>query len=232
MSALPEASEKRAAVQSMFDRIAPRYDVINRLMTGGLDQRWRRHALAAASVGPGDLVLDLACGTGDLCQQAAALGASVVGADFSREMLRGAVRRGVAAVFVQADAERLPLPAASVDVVTCGFALRNFGSLERAFEEIGRVLRPAGRIALLDVDRPSSRAIAVAHSLYFDRVVPLVGGLLSDREAYRYLPESTAYLPDANELRAGLEKVGLEEIRQQRFLFGAVQLWLGRKGVA
>ena len=229
MSPLPPAPQKRAAVRSMFDRIAPRYDTMNRLMTGGLDQRWRRSALRGAAVGEGDLVLDLACGTGDLSEQAVALGATVVGADFAREMLRAAQRRRVAARFVQADAEGLPLPSASVDVVTCGFALRNFGSLERALAEVARVLRPGGRIALLDVDRPRSRLVAAAHSVYFDQIVPLLGSLLSDREAYRYLPESTAYLPDANELRAMLEKIGLEDLEQRRFLLGSAQLWLGRR---
>ncbi len=232
MSALPSPTEKRAAVRTMFDLIAPRYDAMNRLMTGGLDQRWRRSALRAASVGEGDLVLDLACGTGDLCEQAAALGATVVGIDFSREMLRGAHKRGVEAALVQGDAEALPLPTACVDVVTCGFALRNFGSLDRALTEVARVLRPGGRIALLDVDRPRSPLVAAGHSFYFDRIVPLVGGLLSDRQAYRYLPESTAYLPDANELRAMLEKLGLEEVEQRRLLMGTAQLWLGRKGGA
>lgn len=232
MSALPPPAEKRAAVQSMFDRVAPRYDLVNRLMTGGLDQRWRRRALREASVGPGDRMLDLACGTGDLCEQAAALGASVIGVDFSQEMLRGARRRRIDAAFTRADAESLPLSANSIDVVACGFALRNFDSLERAFAEIGRVLRPGGRIALLDVDRPRARSIAAAHSFYFDRVVPRVGGFLSDRQAYRYLPESTVYLPDANELCAMLERVGFEAIAQRRFLFGSAQLWLGRKAEA
>ena len=232
MTALPSGPEKRAAVQSMFDRIAPRYDVVNRLLTLGLDQRWRRSALKAACVGAGDRVLDLACGTGDLCEQAAALGASVVGADFAREMLRAAQRRAVDADFVQADAENLPLAAASVDVVTCGFSLRNFSCLERALAEVARVLRPGGRIALLDVDRPRSRLVAAGHSFYFDRIVPGVGGLLSDRPAYRYLPESTAYLPEANQLRATLEKLGLEDIEPRHFLLGTAQLWLGRKGAA
>jgi len=232
MTSLPPAPEKRAAVRSMFDRIAPRYDALNRILTGGLDQRWRRQSLRATGVGPGDLVLDLACGTGDLAERCVARGARVIGADFAREMLRGARRRAVAADFVQGDAECLPLSDASVDVVTCGFALRNFGSLDRAFAEIGRVLRPGGRIALLDVDRPRSRAIAFLHSLHFDHLVPFVGGLLSDRQAYRYLPESTAYLPAPDEMRALLEKQGLVDVAQRRFLFGTAQLWLGRKAPA
>ncbi len=232
MSSLPEAPEKRAAVKSMFDRIAPRYDTLNRMLTLGLDQHWRRKSLDAAGVKAGDVVLDIACGTGDLSEQCAARGARVIGTDFAREMLRGASRRGIAADFVQGDAERLPIPDSSIDVVTCGFALRNFGSLDTAFSEIGRVLRPGGRISLLDVDRPGSRLVAAVHSFHFDRIVPFVGGLMSDRQAYRYLPESTVYLPEANEMRAMLEKHGLVEVEQRRFLFGTAQLWLGRKGDA
>ena len=230
MSALPPPSEKRASVQRMFDRIAPRYDVMNRLLTGGLDQSWRRRALAAAGVGAGDRLLDLACGTGDLSELAVKRGATVIGADFAREMLRGARRRGIAAAFVQGDAEALPLPDASVDVVTCGFALRNFGSLDGALGEIARVLRPGGRIALLDVDRPKWRWVAAVHSFHFDRIVPLVGGLLSDRDAYRYLPASTVYLPEVEEMRAMLEKHGLGAIECRRYFLGTAQLWLGEKG--
>jgi demethylmenaquinone methyltransferase/2-methoxy-6-polyprenyl-1,4-benzoquinol methylase len=212
----------------MFDRIAPRYDLLNRLLTGGLDQRWRRVALRTIGVGPGDRVLDLACGTGDLAEQAVLLGADVIGADFALQMLCGAQRRCLGAALVQADAEGLPLPDACVDVVTCGFALRNFGSLERVLDEVVRVLRPGGRIALLDVDRPDQPLIGAAHALYFDRVVPAIGGVVSDRDAYRYLPASTAYLPPADAFRAHLTTRGLEGITRRRFLFGVAQLWTGR----
>ena len=228
---LPPADEKRARVQSMFDRIAPRYDALNRLLTVGLDQRWRRIALDAIAVGPGDLVLDLACGTGDLAEQASDRGATVVGVDFSREMLRGAMRRGIASAWVQGDAEGLPVPDGSVDVATCGFALRNFASLETAMAELARVLRPGGRLALIEVDRPDQAWIGAAHSLYFDRVVPAIGGWLSDRDAYRYLPESTSYLPPADELRAMLERVGFEGVAKRRFLLGAAQMITARRAV-
>jgi demethylmenaquinone methyltransferase/2-methoxy-6-polyprenyl-1,4-benzoquinol methylase len=212
----------------MFERIAPRYDLLNRLLTGGLDQRWRRVALGVAGVGAGDRVLDLACGTGDLSEQAALLGARVVGIDFAGEMLRGARRRGIEVGFVQGDAEALPLPDASVDVVSCGFALRNFASLDTALDEVVRVLRPGGRIALLEVDRPDTAWIGAAHSFYFDRVVPAIGGLLSDREAYRYLPESTTYLPSAQRFQEMLAARGLVRVERRRFLLGAAQLWTGR----
>jgi demethylmenaquinone methyltransferase/2-methoxy-6-polyprenyl-1,4-benzoquinol methylase len=222
--ALPAGAEKRAAVQAMFDRIAPRYDALNRLLTGGLDQRWRRRALGAVGVGPGDLVLDLACGTGDLAEAAAARGARVIGVDFSRGMLRGARHRGVAAALAQGDAAALPLPAGAADVAVCGFALRNFTALASVFAELVRVLAPGGRLALLDVDRPRARWLAAAHTLYFDRAVPRIGGWLSDRAAYAYLPRSTAYLPPERELLAMLVRAGFERVAKQRLLLGAAQL--------
>lgn len=224
---LPSGREKHVLVRDMFDRIAPRYDVMNRLISAGLDQRWRRIALAAISVGPGDHVLDLACGTGDLAEQAAARGADVIGVDFAGVMLHHAQRRAVPAAFVQGDAAALPFGDASRSVVTCGFALRNFVSLPAVFAELARVLEPGGRIALIDVDRPTSRVVRFAHSLYFDRVVPFLGRLLSDRDAYRYLPESTAYLPPSDELLEMLRKAGFERVERRGLMFGAAQILTG-----
>ncbi|MCL4685890.1 ubiquinone/menaquinone biosynthesis methyltransferase [Myxococcota bacterium] len=228
-STLPVGAAKRAAVQAMFDRIAPRYDVLNRLLTGGLDQRWRRIALDAIAVGPGDAVLDLACGTGNLAEQAIARGADALGIDFARGMLRGAQRRRVSARFAQADAAALPLPDSSIDAVVCGFALRNFTALPPVFAELARVLTPGGRIALLDVDRPPSRLVAAGHSLYFDRVVPRIGGWLSDRSAYAYLPRSTSYLPAEPALLAMLRDAGFRDVHKRRFLLGAAQLLTARR---
>jgi demethylmenaquinone methyltransferase/2-methoxy-6-polyprenyl-1,4-benzoquinol methylase len=214
----------------MFDRIAPRYDALNRIMSMGLDQRWRRRALEKIRVGPGDLVVDLACGTGDFCELVAARGARAIGVDFAREMLRQAQARGLGFPKVQGDGEWLPFATGTIDVVTCGFALRNFVSLEAVLREIARILRPGGRIALVDVDRPDWAPLRAAHSLYFDRVVPLVGGILSDRSAYRYLPKSTAYLPPPDALRRLLSGVGFLELEREIVLLGSAQILTGVRG--
>jgi demethylmenaquinone methyltransferase/2-methoxy-6-polyprenyl-1,4-benzoquinol methylase len=233
LSGLPSGEEKRAVVRAMFDRIAPRYDRMNRLMTAGLDQRWRRLALDCVGVGPGDRLIDLACGTGDLCELARARGARPIGVDFAREMLRCARRRGAGAELVQADGAALPFPAACANALTCGFALRNFASLPPIFAEAARVLEPGGRVALLEVDRPANPVLRAGHALYFERVVPLLGALLADRAAYAYLPRSAAYLPSPPELRALLEKAGFEQVRRRALLFGAVQLVTAvRRGAA
>jgi len=226
---LPAAEDKSARVQAMFDQIAPRYDLLNRVLTFGLDQRWRRATLDAARIRSGDRVLDLACGTGDLVDGARARGARVIGADFSREMLRGARTRETGASFVQADAQDLPLPDATMRVVTCGFALRNFASLDVALREMARVLAPGGRIALLEVDRPNAPIIRAGHSLYFDRIVPWIGGLISDRDAYRYLPESTVYLPPGAELAKRLAEAGFDEVERRPLLLGAAQILTGTR---
>jgi len=208
----------------MFDRIAPRYDRMNRLMTVGLDQSWRRCALDAIGVGAGDRLVDLACGTGDLSELARARGANVVGVDFALEMLRGGHARGIDARFVQADGAQLPLRDGWASTLTCGFALRNFVSLPEIFGEAARVLEPGGRMALLEVDRPANPLIAAGHAFYFDRVVPVLGAVLSDRAAYAYLPKSTAYLPAQDELLTWIADAGFEQAHKRSFLLGAAQL--------
>ncbi len=229
-SPLPHGAEKRVAVRAMFERIAPRYDSLNRLLTLGLDQRWRRRALDAVEAGPGDRLVDLATGTGDLAEMAAARGARVIGVDYTRGMLRGAQRRAVPAHLVQGDAERLPLAAESADVLVCGFSLRNFVSLAVVFREMSRVLAPGGRIALLDVDTPAPRLVRAGHALYFDRIVPRIGALLSDRAAYRYLPRSVSYLPARAELLGLLREVGFGALRHHPLGLGSAQLVTGVRG--
>lgn len=224
---LPTGDEKRVRVREMFDRIAPRYDALNRVISMGLDQRWRRRSLDKISVGPKDRVIDLACGTGDFCELVRIRGATVIGVDFALQMLREGQSRGLGCDSVQGDGEWLPFRSASVDVVTCGFALRNFVSLDAVLREIARVLKPAGRVALIDVDRPTWAPLRAAHSLYFDRLVPLIGGLVSDRVAYRYLPQSTAYLPPPKELCEMLTRAGFAEVERETLLLGSAQILTG-----
>ncbi len=227
---LPSGEDKRVRVRDMFDRIAPRYDALNRVMSVGMDQRWRRRALDKIDVGPTDLVVDLACGTGDFCALVAGRGAKVIGVDFALQMLKQGRTRGLDFRSVQGDGEWLPFRSASVDVVTCGFALRNFVSLSAVLSEIARILKPGGRTALIDVDRPAWGPIRAAHSLYFDHVVPMVGGLVSDRQAYRYLPQSTAYLPPPEELRSMMSGAGFLEVDRESLFLGSAQILTGARG--
>ena len=218
---LPEGEAKAAAVRGMFDAIAPRYDLVNRIMTFGLDQRWRRDAVRRLELPPGSVVLDLAAGTGDLCAEAERQGLRPVGVDLALGMLKAT---HASAPRAQGDITRLPVPDAAVDGALCGFALRNVVSLDELFAELGRTVRPGGRIGLLEVDRPDNPVVRWGHHLYFDRVVPVIGGVLSDRDAYRYLPASTAYLPPRFELLARLAQAGFQRVEHRRFLLGAAQL--------
>jgi demethylmenaquinone methyltransferase/2-methoxy-6-polyprenyl-1,4-benzoquinol methylase len=198
----------------MFDAIAPRYDLINRLMTFGLDQSWRRTTITALALPADATVLDLACGTGDLCRLAARAGYRVVGADLSAGMLAANHR---ARALVQADCGRLPFPDGTFDGLVCGYALRNFTDLAAALNETARVLRPGGRLAVLEVDAPTSPALRAGYHIWFDKVVPALGGALSDQDAYHYLPRSVAYLPASSELRrlliaAGYSAVGIRPL--------------------
>jgi demethylmenaquinone methyltransferase / 2-methoxy-6-polyprenyl-1,4-benzoquinol methylase len=224
MSALPSPAEKRGHVERMFDRISGRYDWMNRLMTLGLDRSWRRAAVDALAIRPGDTVLDLGCGTGDLAEEARRRGARVIGVDISSGMLRHALARRISAVFTRADALRLPLADACCDAVVSGFALRNLTDVAVALHEAGRVLRPDGRLALLEVDTPANAALRLGHRLYFETVVPQLGRLLSDGDASAYLPESVAYLPSEPALFAMLREAGFRESRKRRFLGGSAQL--------
>jgi demethylmenaquinone methyltransferase/2-methoxy-6-polyprenyl-1,4-benzoquinol methylase len=215
---LPEGDEKVRAVRTMFDTIAPRYDLVNRLMTFGLDRVWRARAVTALDLGPGSLVVDLACGTGDLCRDLAGAGYRPLGADLSLGMLRHARTE---APLLQGDALSLPLREASVDGVISGFALRNFVALPPVFAELARTVRPGGRVALLDVSTPANRALRTGHALYFGKVVPRIGGLLSDGSAYRYLPRSVAYLPPGDGILEMLAGAGFGAV-QRRLLSGGI----------
>ncbi|MEX0755263.1 MAG: ubiquinone/menaquinone biosynthesis methyltransferase [Actinomycetota bacterium] len=223
---LPEGTDKARRVRGMFDTIAGRYDLVNRVMTFGMDVGWRRRAIRDLRLPGGALVADLACGTGDLCRELDTAGYRAVGFDFSFGMLAEARTR---VPLVQADALALPLADGRIDGVTCGFALRNVVSLETLFAELARVVRPGGRIALLDASVPDNPALRIGHGVYFNRVVPLVGGLLSDREAYRYLPRSLAYLPPGPDLVTMLGVAGFDDAVRTQLGGGAAQLLTGTR---
>lgn len=221
---LPSGDEKAATVRGLFDRISPRYDLVNRVMTVGMDIGWRRRAIRELHLPAGSCVFDLACGTGDFCRELRRAGYLAVGFDFSFGML-SAARTDVP--LVQADALRLPVDDASADGVTCGFALRNVVSLPDLFAELGRVVRRGGAIALLDASRPDNAVLRAGHAVYFERVVPMIGGLLSDRDAYAYLPKSMAYLPPPTEMLAMLRASGFPSARRLQLSGGITQLLVG-----
>jgi demethylmenaquinone methyltransferase / 2-methoxy-6-polyprenyl-1,4-benzoquinol methylase len=223
---LPEGEEKVAAIRSMFDTIAPRYDLVNRIMTFGLDVRWRRRSLRALELERGSVVLDLAAGTGDFCRELTDAGMVPIGVDLSFGMLANA---RTTAPLVQADILRLPMPDGSVDGVTCGFALRNLVDLPPFFDELARVVSSGGRIALLDVGQPTNRAVRFGHGIYFGKVVPRIGGLLSDPAAYRYLPKSVAYLPDPPRLLDLVRRAGFADATHTLLPTGAAQLIVGTR---
>lgn len=223
---LPSGEEKVRAVRAMFDAIAPRYDLVNRVMTLGMDVGWRRGTVRALGLTPGSVVLDVACGTGDLCRASQRQGLLAVGIDSSAGML---ARARTSAPLVQGDALSLPVRDASVDGITCGFALRNVADLQRLFAEFARALRPGGRAALLEVAQPRSAALRAGHHLYFRKVVPIVGGLLSDRDAYSYLPASAAYLPDPPELMRMIAAAGFVGVRRRLLSLGAAQILVGTR---
>jgi demethylmenaquinone methyltransferase / 2-methoxy-6-polyprenyl-1,4-benzoquinol methylase len=218
---LPTGDEKTARVRAMFDVIAPRYDLMNRLMTFGLDQSWRKGTIAALGLPADALVLDLACGTGDLTRLALRSGYRVVGADLSAGML---AVNGTSAPAVEADGSRLPFAGGTFDGLVCGYALRNFTDLAATLDECGRVLRAGGRLAVLEVDAPSSRLWRAGYDVWFTKAVPLLGGALSDKEAYRYLPRSVAYLPPAPILRALLREAGFSAVGIRPLAGGLSQL--------
>lgn len=218
---LPTGDEKARAVRSMFDTIAARYDLVNRVMTFGLDVGWRRRVVDSLGLGPGARVLDMACGTGDLCRELARGGYRPVGADFALEMLHAA---RTTAPLIQADILHLPLADASVDGATCGFALRNVVDLPTLFAETARVVRPGGRIGLLEVAEPQSKVVRAGHGFYFNKVVPMVGGLISDRTAYSYLPRSVAYLPDPDALVQMIVDAGFDDVDRRLVRTGAAQI--------
>jgi demethylmenaquinone methyltransferase/2-methoxy-6-polyprenyl-1,4-benzoquinol methylase len=212
-------------VQRMFDRIAPVYDAMNRVMTAGLDRRWRAITLEE-TVRSGDRVLDACCGTGDLAIGARKRGAEVVGLDFSAAMLERARRKDAAIEWVQGDALALPFEDASFDSATVGFGVRNVADLEAGLRELRRVLRGGGRLGILEITTPRG-ALAPFYKVWFDRIVPRLGKVLPGGDAYTYLPASVRRFPPPHELQALLERTGFANVRYRLFAGGIVALHIG-----
>jgi demethylmenaquinone methyltransferase / 2-methoxy-6-polyprenyl-1,4-benzoquinol methylase len=212
-------------VRRMFDRIAPVYDLMNRVMTAGLDQRWRRLAVRLV-VRPGDRVLDGCCGTGDLAIAARRAGADVVGLDFSRPMLERARRKAPELEWIQGDLLELPFEDASFDAATVGFGVRNVADLERGIGELRRVLRPGGRVAILEITTPRG-PLKPFYKLWFDVLIPLAGRVLPGGKAYTYLPASVRRFPGPEALAALIEGQGFADVEFRRLAGGIVALHTG-----
>jgi demethylmenaquinone methyltransferase/2-methoxy-6-polyprenyl-1,4-benzoquinol methylase len=232
-------------VRAMFDRIAGVYDTMNSVMTAGMHHRWRRRAIDLARVGPDSKVLDVATGTGDLAIEAAARGAQVVGSDFSEGMLAlarkkadqpragsraAALPAGASITFEQADALALPYPDNTFDAATVGFGARNFSDLQQGLREMTRVVRPGGRVVVLEITTPTHPPLSTFFSLWFDRVVPLVGRVAGDPDAYSYLPNSVKRFPGPEPLAATMERAGLGELRWILTAGGIIAIHAGVKG--
>jgi demethylmenaquinone methyltransferase/2-methoxy-6-polyprenyl-1,4-benzoquinol methylase len=212
-------------VQRMFDRIAPVYDVMNRAMTVGLDQRWRRLTVRS-TVRPGDRVLDACCGTGDLAIAAAKAGAEVTGLDFSERMLERARRKAPGLSWVRGDLLELPFEDGSFDAATVGFGVRNVADLERGLAELRRVLRPGGRVGILEITRPRG-PLRIFYRLWFDVLIPLAGKILPGGKAYTYLPASVRRFPGPDELAGLMTQHGFREVSFRPLAGGIVALHTG-----
>jgi demethylmenaquinone methyltransferase / 2-methoxy-6-polyprenyl-1,4-benzoquinol methylase len=215
-----DSDEFATQVRGMFDRISGVYDLMNSAMTAGLHHQWRQRAVDRAQVGPGSDALDVCCGTGDLAlelRRRIGPDGRVVGCDFSEPMLEIARRKSgeesLPVEFGWADALDLPYGDESFDAVTIGFGARNLADLERGISEMARVLRPGGRLVILEITRPQREPLASFYSLWFDRLVPVIGTLAGDSEAYSYLPDSVRTFPEPERLAAMLDAGGLAEIR-------------------
>src|SRR5574341_810549 len=222
-----QGRERAEYVRSMFDRIARRYDLMNRLMTFGRDRAWRKFVVKEASLPPGGCLLDVATGTGDMMFQAQQRDPQVraVGVDFADQMMRVGQRRPGASRFswTRADALNLPFRDSLFDAATSGYLMRNVIDVPRAFREQMRVVRPGGRVVCLDTSPPPPNLLRPFIMLHLKYVIPLLGRLISgDRSAYKYLPESTQTFKTPDELAAMMRSVGLQDVRYRRFMFGAM----------
>jgi demethylmenaquinone methyltransferase / 2-methoxy-6-polyprenyl-1,4-benzoquinol methylase len=219
-------------VRAMFDRIAGFYDVMNSVMTAGLHHRWRARAADLAAVGPGDSALDVACGTGDLAIELARRvgpGGEVVGSDFSEEMLGRARAKAPELAWEWGNALELPYASDRFDAATVGFGARNFSDLDRGLSEMARVVKPGGRVVVLEITTPHRPPLSIFYSVWFDRVVPLLGRLTGEDEAYTYLPSSVKRFPGPEGLAGAMERAGLGQIRWILTAGGIIALHVGTK---
>ncbi|MFZ5819990.1 MAG: ubiquinone/menaquinone biosynthesis methyltransferase [Chloroflexota bacterium] len=223
--------ERGAYVQTMFTRIAHRYDLMNRLMTGGQDVRWRKIVIQQAGLGSGARLLDLGAGTGDLAREALRQqpNAKVVAGDFTLEMMRAGQSHG-RLDWAATDALRLPFEDNTFDAIASGFLMRNVGDLQQALKEQHRALKPGGRIVMLDTTKPQRNLLSPFIWLHMHVVIPFVGGLLSGfKDAYHYLPDSTEGFVTAEEMAVRMAAVGFRKINFQRLMFGTIAIHWGAK---
>jgi demethylmenaquinone methyltransferase / 2-methoxy-6-polyprenyl-1,4-benzoquinol methylase len=216
----------------MFDRIARVYDRMNSVMTAGMHHRWRARAADLARVGPGSRALDVATGTGDLAIELAARGARVTGLDFSERMLELARGKAPGIEWVPGNALELPYGDGEFEAVTVGFGARNFADLGRGLAEMARVTRPGGRVVILEITTPQKPPLSWFFRLWFDRVVPALGRLAGDPDAYAYLPSSVRRFPGPRELAAELAAAGLQEVRWVMTAGGIIAIHAGTRGPA
>jgi demethylmenaquinone methyltransferase / 2-methoxy-6-polyprenyl-1,4-benzoquinol methylase len=235
-SGVPSRDSEQFAsdVRGMFDRIAGVYDVMNSAMTAGLHHQWRQRAVDRAEVGPGSDALDVCCGTGDLAfelRRRIGPDGRVVGSDFSEPMLELARRKsgelGLPVEFGWADALELPYGDGSFDAVTIGFGARNLADLPRGLSEMARVLRPGGRLVILEITRPQREPLASFYSIWFDRVVPMIGSVAGDADAYSYLPNSVRTFPEPEALAGLMDAAGFERIRWLLLAGGIIAIHSG-----
>ena len=223
---LPTGEDKTRAVRAMFDAIAGRYEMVNKMMTFGLDGRWRRRAVSDLRLPSQSLVLDVAAGTGDFTRELERQSQRAIATDLSYGMLHAGREMPWR---VQADASAMPFTTASFDGLTCGYALRNFTDLGATFDEMARVLRSGGRLSLLEVAEPEKGLLRTGFRIWFRRVVPFVGSLVSDRAAYHYLPRSTAYLPPTEQIVAMLNASGFSAVNHRRVMCGLSQQFIATR---
>jgi demethylmenaquinone methyltransferase/2-methoxy-6-polyprenyl-1,4-benzoquinol methylase len=232
-SAARSGSLEEGQVRAMFDRIAGAYDVMNSVMTAGLHHRWRERAADLAALAPGGRALDVATGTGDLALALAARvgpDGEVIGSDFSEGMLARARAKAPQLRWEHGNALALPYGDASFDAATVGFGARNFSDLDRGLAEMARVVRPGGRVVVLEITTPTRRPLSTFFSLWFDRIVPLLGRLACESEAYTYLPSSVKRFPGPEALAGRLAAAGLREVRWILTAGGIIALHVGTVG--